>query len=96
FVYPSLQNIAYKAPHPNAAKLLIHYLHGNEKAELGIEPWYMLGNWPARQDIQVPHVHPVLGEMLWPLEDIVFWEMDPVGLWELQDEVQDWWILNAN
>lgn len=96
FLYPSLQNIAYKAPHPNAAKLLIRYLHGNENAELGLEPWYLIGNWPARQDVNKPHQHEVLGEIDWPLSEITFWEMDPVAIWELQDEVQDWWILNAN
>ena len=91
----SLQNIAYKAPHPNAAKLMIKYLNGDEYGGLGLAPWFQEGNWPARQDIKVGHSHPVLGEINWPLDQINFWIMDPHAIWELQQDVQDWWMLNA-
>jgi len=94
-LYPSLQNIAYKAPHPNAAKLMIKYLNGDEYGGLGLAPWFQEGNWPARQDIKVGHSHPVLGEINWPLDQINFWIMDPHAIWELQQDVQDWWMLNA-
>ena len=94
-LYPSLQNIAYKAPNPNAAKLMIKYLNGDDNGGLGLAPWFQEGNWPARQDIQAGHSHPVLGEINWKLDEINFWLMDPQAIWELQNDVQDWWMLNA-
>jgi iron(III) transport system substrate-binding protein len=94
-IYPSLQNIAYKAPNPNAAKLMIKYLNGDDQGGLGLAPWFQEGNWPARQDITVGHAHPVLGEINWKLEEINFWVMDPEAIWEQSNDVQDWWMVNA-
>lgn len=88
--YPSLMNIAYRAPHPNAAKLLIRYFFGDEKGGQGMAPFIVPGNWPARTDVRPPD------DPHWiPYEKINFKIMDPEAIWRLQTEVQDWWIANV-
>lgn len=88
--YPSLMNIANRAPHPNAAKLLIRYFFGDEKGGQGMAPFIVPGNWPARTDVRPPD------DPHWiPYEKINFKIMDPEAIWRLQTEVQDWWIANV-
>lgn len=95
-VYPALMNIAYKAPHPNAAKLLIKYLFGDEEGNLGMAPFFIVGNWPARTDITRQPEHPFVPELqLPPLTELDYWLLDPVGVWETSAEVADWWMINA-
>lgn len=95
-LYPALMNIAIKAPHPNAAKLLMKYLYGNEEGGLGMAPFFIVGNWPARDDIAVQPQHPFVPELtLPPLSEMNFWMMDPVGVWEMSAEVQEWWMINV-
>ena len=94
-LYPSLMNITYKAPHPNAAKLLIKYLFGTNKGELGMRPFFVVGNWAARIDMVEEPVHEYLPDVRLPLSDLNFWLMDPVGIWETSAEVQDWWMINV-
>jgi iron(III) transport system substrate-binding protein len=45
-LYPTPLNIAYKAPHPNSAKLLARWLMGDEKGGGGLAPWYTPGTFP--------------------------------------------------
>ncbi|OPZ63700.1 MAG: hypothetical protein BWY85_01565 [Firmicutes bacterium ADurb.Bin506] len=94
-LYPSLMNITYKAPHPNAAKLLIKYLFGTPKGELGMRPFFVVGNWAARTDMVEEPVHEYLPDLKLPLNSLKFWLMDPVGIWETSAEVQDWWMINV-
>lgn len=94
-LYPSLMNIAYKAPHPNAAKLLIKYLYGDTRGGLGMRPFFIVGNWPARTDIEVEPEHPFHPELSLPLSELKFWLLDPVGVWEKSAEVQEWWMINV-
>ena len=43
--------IAARAPHPNAARLLIDFLMGDENGEAGNKPWHVIGNWSSRTDV---------------------------------------------
>lgn len=94
-LYPSLMNIAYRAPHPNAAKLLIRYLYGDEQGRLGMRPFFIVGNWPARLDITAEPEHPFIPDLKLPLRDLQFWLLDPVGVWEKSAEVQEWWMTHG-
>lgn len=49
--YPTVLVICDRAPHPNAAKLLIRYM-----MDEGIKPWNVLGDYPARSDLEDKHV----------------------------------------
>lgn len=84
-------SIAYNAPHPNAAKLLVRFLLGDEKGGSGFAPWFVLGNWPSRVDIKEGPIHPQgmtdLEEMLWPLEKLNLTYPDGGTLYGLYDEV---------
>jgi iron(III) transport system substrate-binding protein len=86
-LYPSMINFAYKAPHPNATKLLIHWLMGDEKGAAGFTPWFVPGYWPARTDVKGASPHPFNPKLSWPLQDLKFWFIDAKGLWEKQKEV---------
>lgn len=95
-LYPALMNIAFRAPHPNAAKLLMKYLYGDEEGGLGMAPFFIVGNWPARNDIPVLPQHPFVPDLsLPPLSELSFWILDPVGVWEKSAEVQEWWMINV-
>lgn len=95
-IYPALMNIAYRAPHPNAAKLLMKYLYGDEQGRLGMAPFFIVGNWAARTDIVAEPEHPFVPDLrLPPLTELNYWLLDPVGVWEMSAEVQDWWMINV-
>ena len=56
-----------------------------------MKPFHIAGNWPARTDVKPPAKEPN-----WiPFERINFTLMDYVAVWNLQGEVQDWWIRNV-
>ncbi len=44
--------MANKAPHPNAAKLLIRYMLGDAEGGKGLKPFYVPGQWSARSDVK--------------------------------------------
>jgi iron(III) transport system substrate-binding protein len=92
-LYPTLMNIPYRAPNPNAAKLFIRYMFGDEDGGLGYTHFSGVGEWTAREMPNVRPTHPDLGVVEYPTDR--FWYMDPVGLYEIQLEVQDWWLINA-
>jgi iron(III) transport system substrate-binding protein len=86
-LYPSGINIAANAPHPNAAKLLVHWLHGNEQGGAGMTPWFVPGNWPARMDVTATVEHPFRDGYTWGVDEINWWYMDPTGIWNEQENV---------
>jgi len=88
-LYPRPLNIAYKAPHPNAAKLLIRWLLGDEKGAAGITPWFTPGYWPSRADVSTSPEHPFVPKLTWNLKELNFWFMDPSNIWNKQKEVLD-------
>ncbi len=46
--------IANQAPHPNAAKLLIRWMEGDEKGGKGFTPFYVPGDYSTRSDVPPP------------------------------------------
>jgi iron(III) transport system substrate-binding protein len=46
--------IANQAPHPNAAKLLIRWMEGDDKGSRGFTPFYVPGDYPTRKDVPPP------------------------------------------
>lgn len=95
FTYPVPISVAYRAPHPNAAKLFIRFLFGDQDGGGGYAPWFFTGEWPSRTDLigrpTLPFA-PQLEELLWPISDINYWDADLDGMWELQDDVLDFLI----
>lgn len=49
--YPTVLTIADRAPHPNAAKLLIRYM-----VEEGHKPWNVIGDYAARESVEKKQV----------------------------------------
>ncbi len=86
-LYPILLNVAYKAPHPNGAKLMIRWLMGDEKGGAGLAPWFTPGNLPVRADIKEAAPHPFNPQISWHVKDLNFWFMDARGIWKKQEEV---------
>lgn len=89
-IYPV--GIAYDAPNPNAAKLFIRHLFGDQEGGGGFEPFFEPGNWPGRNDIDVaPEIEgaPDVADALWPLEDLNFWMMDEDAVYDRQGDVLD-------
>lgn len=89
-IYPV--GIAYNAPNPNAAKLFIRHLFGDENGGGGFEPFFEPGNWPGRSDIETaPEIAgaPDVADALWPLSDLNFWVMDEEAVYERQGDVLD-------
>jgi len=44
--------MANKAPHPNAAKLMIQWMLGDQNGGKGMKPWFVPGQWPSRADVK--------------------------------------------
>ena len=86
-VYPTLMNVAYNAPNPNAAKLLMHFLYGDEEGGEGYTPWFVPGEWPARQDVTETPEHPHDPELQYNLQDLNYWFMDAAEAWQIESEV---------
>ncbi len=86
-LYPSGINIAYKAPHPNSAKLVVRWLLGDEKGGSGMSPWFVPGNWPSRIDVTETPQHPYLEGHSWPVTDLEWWNMDAEKLFQEKTKV---------
>lgn len=92
-IYPIVMSIAYKAPNPNGAKLLIRWLMGDEKGGAGNAPWFTPGMVPVRTDIKDPAPHPFNPDRInWDMRDLKFWLMDGKAVWERQQEILDFII----
>jgi len=66
--YPTVLAIADQAPHPNAAKLLIHYM-----VDEGLKYWNVIGDYAARSDVAAEqvalfHILPFEKAALWPID----------------------------
>ena len=86
---PASLNFSYKAPHPNAAKLLIRWLFGDEKGRGGFAPWFSPGNLPTRSDIKEKAPHPFNPELSWTLKELNTWFIDAKGMWKEKRNVLD-------
>jgi iron(III) transport system substrate-binding protein len=82
--FPALLGVVDGAPHPAAARLVIHYLMGDdsETGGPGFEPFYVAGDYPTRTDITPP-------EDALSLEEVGAWEIDPVAVFEIRQDVAD-------
>ncbi len=79
--------IANQAKHPNAAKLMIHWMLGNEKGGNGYAPYYVLGNFSVRKDVT-----PVKGSR--SMEDLNLWFADPEFVWDEGQKILEFWVAN--
>ena len=78
--------MANLAPHPNAAKLLIRWLLGDEQGGAGMAPWFVLGQWPSRTDVKPP-----IDVTLDDLRETT-WFLDPDWIYDHGLEVRDFWL----
>jgi iron(III) transport system substrate-binding protein len=79
--------VVNRAPHPQAAKLLIRWMMGDDKGGQGYKPYFVLGDIPARTDQPAPK-----GSKL--LKDMNVWTADPKYVWDHGQEIRDFWLSN--
>ncbi len=79
--------IVNQAKHPNAAKLLIRWMMGDEEGGEGYEPYYVLGNFAVRTDVK-----PLEG--IKNIGDLNLWAANPDFVWENGQKVLEFWIAN--
>ncbi len=77
--------IVNQAKHPNAAKLLIHWMLGDEKGGRGYAPYYVLGDFPLRTDVAPP-------KGAKKITDMNVWASDPKYVWATGQQVLEFWI----
>lgn len=86
-LYPSGANIAYRAPNPNSAKLVIRWLLGDDEGGGGMTPWFVPGNWPSRVDVTSVPEHPFQDGKAWGVPELDWWYMDSRGLFKEKTNV---------
>ncbi len=77
--------IVNQAKHPNAAKLLIRWMMGDEKGGQGYAPYFVFGNFPVRKDQPPP-------EGSKSLSDLRLWKADANYVWNNGQKVLDFWV----
>lgn len=77
--------IVNQAKHPNAAKLLIHWMMGDSKGGEGYTPYYVLGNFSVRTDVPPPEGSKSLSELK-------LWKADASYVWYNGQKVLDFWL----
>jgi iron(III) transport system substrate-binding protein len=82
-----LVGLVNEAKHPNAAKLLIHWMMGDEKGGQGYAPYFVLGNFSVRKDVPPP-------EGSKGLLDLKLWKADPNYVWNNGQKVLDFWVVH--
>jgi iron(III) transport system substrate-binding protein len=78
--------MANKAPHPNAAKLMIQWLIGDANGAKGFAPWQVPGQWSSRTDVK-----PLLDIKLADLAKYT-WYVDYKWVYDKGLEVRDFWM----
>ena len=79
--------IVNRAPHPNAAKLMVNWMLGDSEGGLGYEPYFVAGNIPARTDVPAPPGTRTLEEMN-------TWQADSDFVWYEGLIIKEFWLLN--
>lgn len=87
-MYPVFVCVASRAPHPNAAKLMVRWMMGDEKGGQGFRPYYLEGDYPARTDVPLP-------DGVSPAKDLGIVAIDPAWVYEHGLEIRDFWIANG-
>jgi iron(III) transport system substrate-binding protein len=82
--FPALLGITRNAPHPAAARLLIHFMMGDdsETGGVGYAPFYVAGDYATRTDI-VPHPDAV------PFDEFNAWRIEAEATFEIRQEIAD-------
>ncbi|MCG8353088.1 MAG: ABC transporter substrate-binding protein [Chloroflexales bacterium] len=82
--FPALLGVVENAPHPAAARLLIHFMMGDDTPTggPGYEPFYVPGDYATRTDI-TPHPDAV------PPNQFRAWFIDPQRTYESRQQVAD-------
>ncbi len=78
--------LANKAPHPNAARMLVRWLLGDASGGKGFEPWYVPGQWSPRSDVE-----PTLDITLEDLGSYT-WYIDYGYVYQRGLQVRDFWM----
>lgn len=83
--------IANQAQHPNAAKLLIRWMEGDEKGGKGFVPFYVPGDYPTRKDVPPPK-----GAKPWLDVQKFVWSGagDTTYVYNNSVKVRDFWLAN--
>ncbi len=83
-LFPAYLGILKNAPHPAAARLLIHFMLGDESPTGGaaFAPFYVPGDYATRSDI-TPHSEAI------PLAQLRAWRIDPAKTFARRQEVAD-------
>lgn len=79
--------IPVHAKNPNAAKLMIRWLYGDENGGLGYTPNHVPGTWSVRTDVP-----PVEGQK--DLSKLKIWAEDGDWLYSNVMRLRDFWIQN--
>ncbi len=82
-----VQLVVNRAKHPNAAKLLLRFMMGDEKGGAGFEPYFVIGNFSVRKDVP-----PVKGQK--PITELKVWGATPEFAWKEGQRVLDFWVSN--
>ncbi len=79
--------VVHKSKHPQAAKLMVRWLMGDEKGGQGYKPYFVLGDIPTRTDQPAPKGSRTLAKMN-------AWMADPKFVWDRGQEIRDFWLGN--
>jgi iron(III) transport system substrate-binding protein len=77
--------IVNQAKHPNAAKLMVRWMMGDEKGGQGYKPYHVLGDIPTRSDQTPP-----AGSR--SLQQLNVWMADPAFVWDHGLTIRDFWL----
>ncbi len=79
--------IVSKAKHPEAAKLMVRWMMGDEKGGQGYQPYFVFGNIATRTDQPAPKGSKTLSQLN-------LWMADPKFVWDNGQEIRDFWLGN--
>lgn len=86
----TIMAIAAFSKSPNAAKLMIKWMMGDDdpsESLAGYKPYHVIGNWSVRTDVTEPEGQKVLSEMN-------FYKEDADWLYKNSIKVRDFWLQN--
>ena len=79
--------VTHRCRHPNAAKLMIRWMMGDEKGGQGYQPYFVLGDLPVRTDQPAPKGSRTL-------QQLNVWRADAKFVWDQGQEIRDFWLAN--
>lgn len=88
--YQSYVGIINQAPHPNAAKLMIRWLMGDNKGGMGFTPFFVPGDYsPRRGMVVLPR-----GAVPFSVLKAKSWIIDPLYAYEHGVKILEFWVAN--